>query len=203
VARLTYLEDSDARGRGDPRPALLPALKDTGLRSTADLWHPTPATRPSMGLQDSMIATQFKSKLRNILSYPIGAQAISEAFDGLPQVAEIHLRFYDTPGFWKSNFDRALRERKPYGIFVAEYRFERRVAYSSLYPSEWSLTVYPVLRELRHTASRLLREQGLASVVLWMKDSGSRGWLEHSHRLELLFDPVAETLTPQCHDFVA
>jgi hypothetical protein len=32
--------DSRAAGRGNPRPVLVPALKDTGLRSIADLWQP-------------------------------------------------------------------------------------------------------------------------------------------------------------------
>src|SRR4051794_30669093 len=116
-----------------------------------------------------MIPTHLKSKLPRHLSYPIGAEAISEGLADAPHVEAFTLMFRDNPVWPASEFQRLLRERLPYPIMVGEFHPTRRPGYGGAqylietgwYNEEWKIVVYPVARELRHLATQLLREQGL------------------------------------------
>ncbi len=62
------------------------------------------------------------------------------------------------------------------------------------YDERWMLTVYPVHRELRHTANLLLRERGFRALRLWLDNSvgSARGLVIQS--IEFVFDPAGESL---------
>jgi hypothetical protein len=149
-----------------------------------------------------MIPTRIKSKLPKTLSYPLGAEAISKALADAPHAAEIALSFLDFPVSPASEFQRRLREESPYRILVAQYVPAHKPGYggarssveSGWFDAQWSLYVYPVLRELRHTAEQLLREQGLPVVVEWLRGSRAAGWDTRAQRVELVFSPVQGVL---------
>jgi hypothetical protein len=145
-----------------------------------------------------MIPTRFKSKLPKTLSYPLGAEAISEALAGAPFAEELSLAFSGRAVWPATEFQRLVREGLPYRILAAEYMpplkpgrsAPNTIVESGWYRGHWSITVYPVLRELRHAAGQLLREQGLPVVVEWLRSSRRTGWDTRQHRLELVFSPV-------------
>ena len=157
-----------------------------------------------------MIPTRYKSKLPRTLSYPIGAEAISAALAGAPHAEEFVLGFSDRVVWPVSEFQRLLRERLPYRVFVAQYRPETKPGYSApqslieggWYDCKWELHVYPVLREWRHLVNRLLREQGLPAVVEWLRSSQHAGWGSRHHRIELNFRPAEEAISIQRVDGV-
>jgi hypothetical protein len=150
-----------------------------------------------------MIPTRFKSKLPKTLSFPLGAEAISEALAGVPHVEDFLLSFSDAPLWPASEFKRLLRDGLPYTVFAAEYNPAFRPGYGGMqslvesgwYDARWSLRVNPVLREVRHLVGQLLREQGLPAVVEWLRESDRAGWDTHQHRIELVFSPAEGTLT--------
>ena len=78
--------------------------------------------------------------------------------------------------------------RKP-GLSAADYMIER-----GWYDERWELTVYPVLREFRHTANQLLREQGLPAVHTWLGKAEmlARGIV--TQHLDLVFNPAEKSL---------
>jgi hypothetical protein len=152
-----------------------------------------------------MIPTQYKAKLPRHLSYPIGAEALTEGLADAPHAESFSVSFRDEAVWPASRFQQLLAQQHPYKVLVAEYRPPQKPGYigpqslveSGWYDEKWQLTVYPVLRELRHRASCLLREQGLPLVVQWLRSSASTGWLTRDHRIELVFNPAEETLSSQ------
>jgi hypothetical protein len=149
-----------------------------------------------------MIPTRSKSKLPKTLSYPLGAEEISQALAETPQVEEIRLSFHGL-GWPASEFQRVLREGLPYGIMEAAYTPPRSPGYSGAnfmvetgwYDAKWSLMVYPVLRERRRLAHGLLVEHGLPIVAEWLRDSNQAGWENCQHNIELVLDPANESLS--------
>jgi hypothetical protein len=149
-----------------------------------------------------LIPTRYKSKLGKHLSYPVGAQEISAALAGAPHVDALSLTFFAHPGVLVSPFQRALRERLTYAVLKAEYHSARKPGLSAAafvieggwYDERWELTVYPVLRELRYVANRLLHERGFPALALWLRKAQgqARGMLEE--RLELVFNPAEQSL---------
>jgi len=144
-----------------------------------------------------MIPTRLKAKLPKRLSYPIGAEAISAALTGITHFDELTLNFWNEPVWPGSEFRRLIKDSIPYTILAAEYEPPVKPGYggkSSLI-NGWKITIYPVVRALKHLAHRLLMEQGLPLVVDWLGLSRQGGWISRAHRLELVFEPKSESLS--------
>jgi len=149
-----------------------------------------------------MIPTRYKSKLPRTLSYPLGAEAISEALAGAPHAEEFSLAFSDQAVWPASEFQRLLWERLPYALVTAQYRPTHKPGYggaqslveSGWYDRAWELHVNPVLREQRQPAGRLIREQGLPAIVEWLRFTQRPGWETRVHKIELVFNPAEVAL---------
>ncbi|WP_165071412.1 hypothetical protein [Paludisphaera rhizosphaerae] len=152
-----------------------------------------------------MIPTTYRAKLPRGLSFPIGAEAVSQALVGTPRFEALSLTFWDQAVWPASKFRRLLEERSPYKVMTAEFHPARKPGVSAAeymiqsgwYDEKWELFAYPVLAEFRHPANRLLRETGLPAVASWLKSSDRAGWTATWRRIELIFNPVDESLTPQ------
>ena len=146
-----------------------------------------------------MIPTAHKAKIPNTLSYPIGAEAISRALTAEPAAASIKLWFCRAPIWPGAEFERVLRKNLPYRILTVDYRSPKDPLFAGM-----MLTVYPVLRSMRHAAGQLLRDRGLMEVETWMRNGlvggTSAGWGYSRHRLHLVFDPRGGTLTMERQD---
>lgn len=150
-----------------------------------------------------MIPTQFKSKLPQTLSWPVGAEAITAGLGDAPHVDSCRLWFSDSPAWRASEFQRTLREALPYAVLVIEYVPAIRMGYSAskalaaagLYDAKWRVHVNPVPRTWRATVGRLLREDGLPAAAKWLRSINVTGSENVHHRLELVFAPIEGTLS--------
>jgi hypothetical protein len=106
--------------------------------------------------------------------------------------------FKDGPAYWASESQRIFRERRPYSILVATYEPAWFGGYGVHgHDARWSVWITPVLRESRHLANTLLRQQGLPALARWLRLPKPAGWDQRTHRLDLVFDPIEESLTAQ------
>ncbi len=157
-----------------------------------------------------MIPTKYRNKLPRHLSYPIGAEAISNALAGLPHFEKLTLTFIDQSVWRASEFQRLLLERLPYKIMEASHQPARKPGISTAnsmlqdgsYDDKWELRVYPVLAEFRSVANGLLRDQGLPAVAAWLKSSQQRGWTAIGRGIELRFNPAEVSLFSHEHSGV-
>lgn len=149
-----------------------------------------------------MIPTRFKCKLPRHLSYPIGAEAISEALAGALHIDSLSVLFSDHAVWPAAEFLRLQKERLPYSITTAAFSPARRpglkgsavMIEKGWYDEQWELRVYPVLSEFRPLANRLLREQGFPAMANWLRSSVQPGWMTVSRRVELVFNPTDGSL---------
>jgi hypothetical protein len=152
-----------------------------------------------------MIPTRSKAKLSHILSYPIGAQEITEGLGNSPHVDNLSLSFRESPIWPASAFQKVLADRCPYRILSITYIPPSKPGYSGAnsmvesgwYGERWELDVFPVPRVIRQAANRVLKEIGLPAVVRWLSDVDRAGIGRGHRRLELEFDPTPATLTPK------
>ncbi len=150
-----------------------------------------------------MIPTRRKSKLPADLSYPIGAREVNQSLSDAPHLETISLTFRDRPTYRASEFRRWLKDKVPYPVVVAEFHPARKPSFAAprlwieegWFNEKWELAVYPVPRKLRHSAHRLLLEQGVARLLQWLHASKAPGWTSCQRRCELVFDPGEETIT--------
>lgn len=153
----------------------------------------------------AMIPTTYKAKLPKHLSYPVGAEALTEGLAGAPHIEALSVSFWGTPVWPGSRFQKALAENQPYMVLAARHEPTRKPGYGGAqdlvdggwYEEKWELTVYPVVRELRHLASQALKEQGLPLIAEWLRSSQQAGWVIRQQRLELVFNPTEGTIRAQ------
>ncbi len=149
-----------------------------------------------------MIPTRFRTRLPRGLSYPVGAEALSEALAGAPHVEAMSLMFTGQAVWPASEFRRVLAAQTPYRILEVRFRSAHVPGFigsaemieKGWYDDAWEIIVSPVLSELRHLANRLLREQGLPTVARWLRTSTRPGRDPRPRWIELRFDPAGESL---------
>jgi len=110
-----------------------------------------------------MIPTKYKHKISWRLSWPLGAEKISEAFDGLPQSLDFSLYF---SGYNQSK----VSTQGDIHVMSVEYSFSRpksEVMINLGFGSpKWSITIYPIPRELKHRIKELL-DQSFPKLRQW------------------------------------
>jgi hypothetical protein len=115
-----------------------------------------------------VIPTMSKAKISRDLSYPIGAEGISRALDGVPQLPLLRLQFY----FWS---DHSLR-RGNYEFLRVEYLNNStpldEYPVSDLYKRSpqyrWEIVVQPVPRVHRHRIKTHIIESALSEISEWL-----------------------------------
>jgi hypothetical protein len=137
-----------------------------------------------------MIPTEWKSKLPKPMSYPIGAEALSEALADAPNVEAMTL-FFGNSQWPASGSRRVLADQTPHDILIAEFWPAAHRGSNE----NWFLHVYAVPRDLRYMANRLLREQGLPHLFRWLRASLRPDWRARHQKLALRFIPVEESVT--------
>jgi hypothetical protein len=113
-----------------------------------------------------IIPTRSKVKISSLLSYPIGAERLSEALIDVPQFQNLNLHYY----FWS---DWHLRQGQ-YEFLRAEYfdnpgrkdwsqtdLWQRPPRY------RWEIVVQPVPKIFRHQVKKYIQESALALVRDW------------------------------------
>jgi hypothetical protein len=118
-------------------------------------------------VQPVIIPTVSKSKIPSILSYPIGAEAISAALALTPQLAEIRLNFF---------FYRYGLRRGEYEFLRVEYLHNSRAVgkwpisylYGRPLQSRWEVVVQPVPRVFRHRVKQYALDSALPLIARWL-----------------------------------
>lgn len=149
-----------------------------------------------------MIPTWFKSKLPNTLSYPAGAQLLSDGLRGIPQFDQFVVRFQGRPMFSATDFNAMLKSGQPYVVLEAHFTKSdpsltspRSMIESGDFEAKWELTVYPVLRQYRHAAQAALEAIALPNLRQWLSHPKAQTWKSGYRRREFVFHPSAATLT--------
>ncbi len=138
-----------------------------------------------------LFPTRHKTPLPREHSYPIGAQAISNALTAIPQSNFFEVSFH---AFAKTTYGHTGR----YLVVTAEYRHlhvglssARWMIENGWYEPQWHLIVYAVPRSDRHNVNEALITLGLAEIEKWLSEPRTRTWLDSSHRLNLEFEPIS------------
>jgi hypothetical protein len=140
--------------------------------------------------------TSHKAKISKSMSYPIGAEALSAALEGVPQSALISLWF----GHASTSIALRAGHASRYKILSAFYshhlpnQFSANRLRESFYGPKWHLYVYEVPRQHRHAVRSLLDSEGLPRVGVWLRNMADITEREGHCQIDLILDEAQMTL---------
>ncbi len=122
-----------------------------------------------------VIPTEWRSKLPQTLSYPIGAEMLSRAFAGVPQFDKLKVRFW---------FYSKMRPEVSDRYCVLEIRYMRSAKSVNIQPESlgedglpklaWQITVRPVPRIHRNAIRTQLQDVALPQARTWLEKNAGR-----------------------------
>ena len=124
----------------------------------------------------AMIPTSARSTISSLLSWPVGAKEMSDAWADVPQIGALFISFLDA--------DRNPHQRtSPHRLLSAAYRHLETSGHrkQKLYgprvivghfgeEPRWEIDVSAVPRTLRHTVNAALKAEGFGRVRAWLVD---------------------------------
>lgn len=119
-----------------------------------------------------MSRTSYKQKIPKTLSYPVGAEILSETLGDVPQASELHISFrLFRPLCSKSG------HKEPYPVLQVEHS-------GTAMPSHlrWGLRVWSVSCDASHDVKDLLAAEGLIRVKRWLQ---TKAWLKQTNQAEI------------------
>src|SRR6266566_2080298 len=140
------------------------------------------------------LPTLWKERLPHYLSYPLGAQKISEALAGVTESPNIGLHFSN-----HSKQDHGTQ--RPYAVLEGGYRrMPRSFSESNMFIEQgwndpkWSVTVQAVPRELKHDIQLLLLKEGLPRLKAWFIANRAFFGREGQHSISVKYDEGFQVL---------
>ncbi len=169
---------------GEPRRSLTRQIQRTRLGA--------PLICDVSQQQVNMIPTRYKSKLPKQLCFPVGAQILSDALSGVPQLSSLSVAFHFTWPTTVNHIKYLVEERKPMEILSASYRNIRPGRSGShdlekmgWYDETWELSVYPTFRDKKAVTRELIVKEGLSEIIDWFNEPRNPTWCEGRHNCSL------------------
>jgi hypothetical protein len=125
------------------------------------------------GEEQRLIPTLARAATARGASYPLGAEALSDALQGAPQFEKLKISFHAQPQ--ATPLDPACL------VFAG-------IGCRS--PDEWELWVSAVPSELSARARAFAVEHGLPHLLTWLSRPRSDTWFLHWHRCAMAIDPI-------------
>lgn len=123
--------------------------------------------------EPTLIPTSTREATARGASYPLGAEAISDALRGAPQFEKLSISFHAQPQ--ATPMDPACLVFAGVGCRSAD---------------QWEIWVSAVPSELSARTRRFAVEHGLPHLAGWLSRARSETWFLHWHRCAMAIDPI-------------
>jgi hypothetical protein len=152
----------------------------------------------------AMIPTSYKDRLPKDLSWPVNAQVLSEALEGVPQYDMLTVSFSMWSTFRKSEFVKQIEDKSVILVLGVYYCNKREDRWTARYLGEkgfcgesWQITVYPVPRNQKAIVRQAILSSGLADVRKWLGSHKPPSWYDGRKSLSLGFDLAKEAVVAE------
>ncbi len=145
-----------------------------------------------------VIPTRYKARLHQELSYPVGAEALSEGLQEVPQIANLSI------SFTSPSLAHPMEANSPYRVLVAEYNYQpvslsssKQFIEDGWYNENWGLTVFAVRRQVKSLVKTLLAQDGLPRVKNWLLAERTPIWKYGRKTCCILFNEKNKSIDVQ------
>jgi hypothetical protein len=138
---------------------------------------PVPTSAADTEAPAHIFPTSHRDKHAKTLSFPLGAEALTRALDGVPQHGMLTCSFYAGSPHRDPQDDAHFLLQVTYRRRARSFNDGGDAAERGVLDPRWAITVFAVPQGLRHLAKTLLLEQGLPALARpWLiKHAGLTG----------------------------
>ena len=115
-----------------------------------------------------MIKTSYKHKLPQGMSYPVGAEILSNALAGVPQYEELQIWFWFKDEYWASSYNRKIKEKGEIRILIVSHSSFSRYVFD-----KWKIEINSVPSTHKKQVSEQLIEKVLPELRQRLIKAGS------------------------------
>nr|WP_319395940.1 hypothetical protein [uncultured Desulfobacter sp.] len=143
-----------------------------------------------------LIPTSYKEKLPKDISYPVGAELISQHLEGVPQFNELKLSFF----FWTGAYHNILNRDIHTFLEVTYSRSENSISntkkneVTQWVTPEWRIGVSPVPGKIRKKVREVCIAEGFEIIKDWLLKDRPNNWYYGRKSIKLLYDATGEKL---------
>jgi hypothetical protein len=142
--------------------------------------------------------TLSRAKHSHLVSYPIGAEALSRALDGVPQHRMLACDFYAGSAHQHLDMTLQLVLSVVYRRHPGAFHFGRDAASRGVFDPRWTIGVFAIGRVIRHAVKTRLLVEGLPDLVRpWLLDAASVTGKSGECGLTLHYDSVEHIFVPR------
>jgi hypothetical protein len=146
--------------------------------------------------------TRDRPKHSKLMAYPIGAEALSRALDGVPQHRELSC------GFWAGNPHHEQHKRAllyfmavTYEKVARSFHHSQTSAERGVFDPRWEIQVYAVPVETRAAIKRLLVDDVLPNIVHpWLTQKAALTGRTGGAALILYYDREKDVITSEARE---
>jgi hypothetical protein len=135
-----------------------------------------------------MIKSIGKARLPKELSFPFGAQLLSEHLANVPQHDSLEVGFAWLSGMTPKQTIDHVESGKPLRVVTVQYEHERPGRSGSHFREKlghfderWSIWVDPVPSSRKAEARKLITQEGFPKIVGWLNKHREPTWCEGRH----------------------
>jgi hypothetical protein len=152
-------------------------------------------TNPLPASELHIFPTLHREKHSHLVSYPMGAEALSRVLDGLPQHQMLACNFF------AGNTHQHLDKPRQLVLSASYHRRERsfndgqNAEARGVFLPRWSITVFAVPRPLRNAIKTALLSDGLPNILRpWLAENAGLTGKVGGCAINLEYDVAADTL---------
>jgi hypothetical protein len=141
-----------------------------------------------------LIPTHYKTKIPKNLSYPFGAEILSNALKDIKKYDDLSVAFSDYPFRNKSEYKKLIENKKQIPVLDISYRYDKYPFFGEYWDKDFCITIYAVPRDKNKIIRDTILEIGIPIIKEWISKKRPETWYYKRQEITLLFDLEQEKL---------
>ncbi len=144
-----------------------------------------------------LIPTRYKTKISKNLSFPFGAEILSNALKDVKNYDDLSVAFSDYPLHNKSEYKKLIENKKQIPVLDISYWYDKYPFFGEYWDKDFRITIYAVPRDKNKTIREIILKTGIPIIIEWLSKKRPEVWYYKQQEITLLFDLKKEIIIKQ------
>jgi hypothetical protein len=142
----------------------------------------------------NLIPTLYKTKIPKNLSYPFGAEILSNALKEVKNYDDLYVGFSDYSFRDKSEYKRLIENKRQIKVMKISYNYNKYPFLGEFWDKDFDIIVYAVPKDKNQIVRETILEIGIPVIIEWLTKKRPDVWYYKDQEITLLFDLKQEKI---------